>query len=139
MRKPIKKLRVLIYVFGILLVIFAGLSATPFWRFLVGLRPVTPHAKLTFYQSQNCDLYLPYATPQDIRFSGDSLNHKTETLGKIVHRISVSGIGTIFYKNSNIKVAYDQVFVDGQALTHKPCSYILDQSGLRVGAIRADE
>lgn len=106
-----------------------GPSAWRFWR----TRPVPMHVQLTFYQSRNCSLFLLGARESDLQFAGNDLRHFREG----PYAIGVSGTGTVVKGNSIIRMNYNQVLVNGQALDHTPCSYILDESqSLRIGAIQ---
>jgi hypothetical protein len=134
-----KRLRVTILAIGVICIAVVIVRFSPMWRYLSNLMPVTPYALLTVYESQNCKIYIPYATPNDFEFVGDSLRHTASTRGEIIHDIGVSGKGTVLYKGSNIKIDYDQISINGQALTNKPCSYILNKSKLKIGALLPDE
>jgi hypothetical protein len=119
-----------------LLLILSIVSARPLWMLWHITRPVTPHVQLIFGTSHICTLYLPYAKPDDLQFVGISLRHNLETRGGIVHEITISGTGTILYRNTNIDVGLGHISVDGQFLTDASCSYVLDRPGkMRIGAI----
>jgi hypothetical protein len=133
------RVRKLLYVVGAVVILILGFK----WHFFSPLRGKmwrgTPYILVTVYQSRNCRLYILDGQTSQLKFEGDALNHFAEQPGN-GRAIGVAGVGSVFYKQVEINVQYDQVTIEGNILNHNPCSYIIDQSGrVKVGEIQLAE
>jgi hypothetical protein len=118
------------------LVIVLGMALVGALLWYHGARFVRLHTKLIFDTPRQCVLYVPDSIPKDFSFLGSNLTYKIEDRAR-VHKVMVSGTGTIRYGTVEIKANSGGIRVGNQVLDNDWCSYLMDNSGrVTAGEIR---